>query len=284
MPPELAVLARPLVAAMLGGLVCGVVGVWVVMMNIPFVGVAMSHAAFAGAVTGLLLGINPLLTAAGFCIAASLLIGPVAERADIEPNVSLGIIFSVVLGFAFLAIGLMRGPRAGALSLIWGSILLVSGRDLVLMAVAAAAVLLFLALFYKEIQAVLYNREVARAVGIPERALFFAMLVLCGLSVTANLNTIGGLLIFSLIVNPPSAAYQLTWRLRTMYVLSALFGILSCLVGLLVSWLTDAPAGAVIIITSSAVFGVCLLASRKRRLAGTGRGARDEGRGSEARE
>jgi manganese/iron transport system permease protein len=227
--------------------------------------VAMSHAAFAGAATGLLLGVNPLVTAAIFCLAASLLIGPVAERADIEPNVSLGIIFSVVLGFAFLAIGLMRGPRAAALGLIWGSILLVSVSDLVLMSAATLAVLLFLGLFYKEVQAVLYNREVARAVGIPERALFFAMLVLCGLSVTANLGTIGGLLIFSLIVNPPSAAYQLTYRLRTMYLLSALFGVLSCLAGLLVSWLTDAPAGAVIIITSSAVFGLCLLFSPKRR-------------------
>jgi manganese/iron transport system permease protein len=270
MPPELAVLLKPLAAALLGGLVCGVVGVWVVLMNIPFVGVAMSHAAFAGAVTGLLLGINPLVSAAVFCIAASLLIGPMAERADIEPNVSLGIIFSVVLGFAFLAIGLMRGPRAGALSLIWGSILLVSARDLALMAGAAVAVLIFLGLFYKEIQAVLYNREIARAVGIPERALFFAMLVLCGLSVTANLSTIGGLLIFSLIVNPPSAAYQLTYRLKTMYLLSALFGILSCLVGLLGSWLTDAPAGAVIIITSSAVFGLALLFSPKRRRVGLG--------------
>jgi len=284
MPPELALIWKPLAAAVLGGLVCGVVGVWVVLMNIPFVGVAMSHAAFAGAVTGLLLGINPLVTAAVFCVAASLLIGPMAERADIEPNVSLGIIFSVVLGFAFLAIGLMRGPRAEALNLIWGSILLVSARDLALMAAATGAVLLFLGLFYKELQAVLYNREIARAVGIPERALFFAMLVLCGLSVTANLSTIGGLLIFSLIVNPPSAAYQLTYRLKTMYLLSALFGVLSCLVGLFVSWLTDAPAGAVIIITSSAVFGLCLLLSPKRRAAAKGRGARGEGRGSEARE
>jgi manganese/iron transport system permease protein len=265
MPPELLVLWRPLVAAVLGGMVCGVVGVWVVMMNIPFVGVAMSHAAFAGAAFGLLLGVNPLLSAALFCVAASLLIGPVAERADVEPSVSLGIIFSIMLGLAFLAIGLMRDSRAGALNLIWGSILLVSARDLVVMAAAAAAVLLFLALFYKELQAVLYNREIARAVGIPERALFFAMLVLAGLAVTANLSTIGGLLIFSLIVNPPSAAYQLTWRLRTMYILSALFGVLSCIVGLAVSWLTNAPAGAVIIITSSAIFGLALLFSPKRR-------------------
>jgi manganese/iron transport system permease protein len=268
MPPSLSQFAfiwRPALAAVLGGAACGLVGVWVIMMNIPFVGVAMSHAAFAGAVFGLLLGINPLLTAILFCLAASLLIGPVAERADIEPNVSLGIIFSIALGLAFLGIGLMRGPRTGALSFIWGSILLVSTRDLVFMAAADLVVLLFLALFYKEIQAVLFNREVARAVGIPERAIFFAMLILCGLTVTVNLNTIGGLLIFSLIVNPPSAAYQLTWRLKTMFLLSALFGVLSCVVGLAVSYLTDAPSGAVIIITSSAVFGVSLLASPKRR-------------------
>jgi manganese/iron transport system permease protein len=264
---------RPLLAAVLGGALCGLVGVWVIMMNIPFVGVALSHAAFAGAVFGLLTGVNPLLGAIAFSLLASLFIGPVAERADIEPSVSLGIIFSVVLGLAFLGIGFLPGPRSEALRYIWGSILLVRWPDIAVMAAVALLVTAFLVLFYKEIQAVLFNREVARAVGVPERLVFFAMLALCGLAVTANLNTIGGLLIFSLVINPPSAAYQLTWRLRTMFILSALFGVLSCLVGLAVSWLTDAPSGAVIIITSSAIFGLALLFSPKRR---QGRGARDE--------
>jgi manganese/iron transport system permease protein len=273
---------RALVAAVLGGGTCGLVGVWVIMMGIPFVGVAMSHAAFAGAVMGLLLGVNPLLTALLACIAASLLIGPLAERSDLSPNVSIGIIFSIALGLAFLGIGLLPGPRTEALGLIWGNILLVSRSGLYVMAVAAAVVVGFLLLFYKEVQAVLFSREIARSVGIHERALFFAMLILCGLAVTANLNTIGGLLIFSLIINPPSTAYQLTYRLRTMFWLSALFGVGSCLVGLLVSCLTNAPSGAVIIIVSSAIFGVSLLLSPKR--ARLGRGAGDEGRGAEARE
>ncbi|HDR00322.1 MAG TPA: metal ABC transporter permease [candidate division WOR-3 bacterium] len=262
LPP---LLARQLAAAVLGGAACGLVGVWVVMMRIPFVGVAMSHAAFAGAVIGLLVGVNPLVGAAVACVLASVLIGPLAERSDLEPSVSVGIIFSVVLGIAFLGIGLLPGPRTAALSYIWGNILLVSGRDVTVMAVMTGVVLGFLLLFFKEIRAVLYNREVARAVGVPERPLFYAMLVLCGLTVTANLDTIGGLLIFSLIINPPSAAYQLTWRLRTMFLLSALFGVGSCLVGLVVSYLTDAPSGAVIIITSSVAFGLALLFSPKRR-------------------
>jgi len=262
MPP---LLLQQIAAAVLGGAACGLVGVWVIMMRIPFVGVAMSHAAFAGAVFGLLLGINPLLAATAACILASLLIGPLAERSDLEPNVSVGIIFSLVLGLAFLGIGLMPGPRTSALHYIWGNILLVSVPDVLVMAAITAVVLAFLVLFFKEIRAVLYNREIARAVGIPERFFFYAMLVLCGLTVTANLDTIGGILIFSLIINPPSAAFQLTWRLRTMFLLSALFGVGSCLVGLAVSYLTDAPSGAVIIITSSVIFGLALLLSPKRR-------------------
>jgi len=261
---------RPVAAAIVGGAVCGIVGVWVIMMNVPFVGVAMSHAAFAGAIAGLLLGVNPLVASALACVVASLAIGPIAERADIEPNVSLGIIFSLMLGLAFLGIGLLPGPRTEALRYIWGSILLVTSADLVILGASAAAVLLFLGLFAKEIQAVLFNRDVARAVGIPERPLFLGMLALCGLAVTANLNTIGGLLIFSLVVNPPSAAYQLAWRLRTMYLLSAAFSVGSCLVGLAGSWLFDVPAGAVTIITSSTGFGISLLLSPKRRAARLG--------------
>lgn len=261
----LALLWPPLVAAILGGATCGIVGVWVVLMNIPFIGVTMSHAAFAGAVVGLLFGINPLVASLLCCLIASLLIGPLTEQADLQPSLSLGIIFSAMLGLAFLGIGLLRGPRTEALRLIWGNILLVTRPDLYLLSLTLAAILLFLALFWKEIQAVLFNREIARSVGIPDRSIFLALLFLAGVTVATNLNTIGGLLIFSLIVNPPSAAYQFTWRLRTLYLLSALLAVGSCLVGLGASWLFDLPAGAVIIIVSSLTFAFSLLVSPKRR-------------------
>lgn len=256
---------RPLVAAIVGGAACGIVGVWVVLMNIPFVGITMSHAAFAGAVAGLLLGINPLITSLFCCVIASLLIGPVTEQADLEPGVSLGIIFSAMLGLAFLGIGLLKGPRTEALRLIWGNILLVSNSDILVLIMTLTAILLFLGLFWKETQAVLFNQEVARSVGIPERFIFLALLLLAGVTVATNLNTIGGLLIFSLIVNPPSAAYQLTWRLPTMYLLSMLLAVGSCLLGLGISWLLDVPAGTVIIIASSLTFAISLLLSPKRR-------------------
>jgi manganese/iron transport system permease protein len=257
---------RALIASVLGGTICGIVGVWVVMMRIPFVGVAMSHAAFAGAIFGLLLNVDPLLSALIFCFISTALIGPIADRGDIDPNISIGIIFSIVLGIAFLGMGLIQGSKAEALNFIWGNILIISSKDLFNLAVIAVVVIVFFFFMYKEIQAILFNREMARAIGIPETVLFYCLLFLCGGTVTVNLNIIGGLLIFSLIVNPPSSAYQLTYSLKKMYILSVCFAIGSCLLGLFFSYIFNVPSGAVIIIVSSAIFGISLALSPKRRV------------------
>ena len=255
-----------ILASILGGATCGTVGVFVVLMRIPFVGVAMSHAAFAGAIFGLLTQTNPLAMAILFCLASTSLIGPLADRAEFDPNISVGIIFSVVLGLAFLGMGLLKGPKTEALNLIWGNILLISKNDIILMAAVGAIILFILILLFKEVQAVLFNREIARAVGINEKGIFYSLLFLTGVVVTLNLNTIGGLLIFSLIVNPPSAAYQLTYSLKSMFLLSALFGVSSCLLGLVASYLFNVPSGAVIIIVSSIIFLLAFAFSPKRRV------------------
>ncbi len=255
---------RAILASILGGMGCGIVGVWIVMLRIPFVGVAMSHAAFAGAILGLLLGINPLTLAIILCLGSSFLIGPLSERGEFDPNVSLGIIFSIMLGIAFLGMGFLKGPKTEALRLLWGSILTISPKGLSWLGIITSLLILFSFLFFKETTAILFNREIARAVGIPERAIFYSLLFLSGLTVTLNLSTIGGLLIFSLIINPPSAAYQLTYNLKTMFLLSIIFGISSCLLGLLFSYLFNAPSGAVIIIVSSLIFGFSLLFSPKK--------------------
>lgn len=258
---------RAIVASILGGTACGIVGAWVVLLRIPFVGVAMSHAAFAGSILGLLLGINPTAGALVFCTVSAILIGPIADRGDLSPNVSIGILFSIVLGIAFMAMGMIEGPKTEALRLLWGSILTTTNSDLLLLATTTVLVVGFLMLFHKELKVVIFDREIARAIGIAERPLFYGLLALTGIAVTANLQTIGGLLIFSLIVSPASAAYQLTYRMSLMYVLSAAFAVLSCLAGLFGSYWLNTPSGASIILVSSAIFGVCLMVSPKRRRA-----------------
>lgn len=254
-----------LLAAIIGGAGCGIIGVWVILLRVPFIGVAMSHAAFAGAIVGLLTGVSPLLLGLVACIGAAALVGPTADRTDSDPNLSLGIIFSILVGVAFLGMGLMEGPKSEALSLLWGSILTLGPTDIWLLTVATAVATGFSILFYHELRAVIFSRLIARSTGIPEKALFYALLFICGTTITLNLNTIGGLLIFSLIVNPPSAAFQITYSLGRMLVYSALFAVASCLIGLAVSYLFNAPTGAVIVLVSGMILLVSVAFSPKRR-------------------
>lgn len=255
-----------ILAGLLGGVACSLIGVFVVTMNISFIGVAIAHAAFAGALCGVWLGFNSQAGAFIFSLVAAAIIGPLADRAEFNLDTPIGIIFSAIMGMAFMFMGLLPGPKTQALELLWGSILTVSNFDLGLLAVVAVAVLSLVVLFFKEIQAVIFHREAALAVGIPANLIFYGMLFLTGSSITASLSSIGGLLIFNLILNPAAAAYQLTYNLRMMFLLSALFGVLSAWLGLFISYLLDVPSGATIVIVSAVIFMIAAALSPKRKV------------------
>ena len=257
-----------IISTFLGGMACATIGVFVVLMHMPFIGVVMSHAAFAGALLGLWLGFNPLIGAFAFSLAAAAVIGPLADRGELSPETSLGVIFSLMLGLAFLFLGLMPGTKSAALDLLWGSVLTNTRSYIILLAIVTLVVVGLVVLFYKEIQATVFNRDIALAVGLPATLILYGVLFLTGATVTVTLRSIGGLLIFSLILNPAAAAYQLTYNMRRMFLLAAGFGVLSGWGGLLISYLFDLPSGATIVIVSSVVFMVAAIFSPKRKVKG----------------
>jgi manganese/iron transport system permease protein len=257
-----------ILSTFLGGIACAVIGVFVVLMHMPFIGVAMSHAAFAGALLGLWLGFNPLIGAFGLSLLAAMVIGPLADRGELSPETSLGVIFSLNLGVAFLFMGLMPGTKSGALELLWGSILTNTRGDILLLAIIAVVVVGLIMIFYKEIQATVFNRGIALSVGLPATLILYGILFLTGATVTASLRSIGGLMIFSLILNPAAAAYQLTYSMKKMFILAAVFGVVSGWVGLIFSYLFNIPSGATIVITSSLIFMVTAVLSPKRKVKG----------------
>ena len=257
-----------ILSAFLGGIACATVGVFVVLMHMPFIGVCMSHSAFAGALLGLWLGFDPLIGAFVFSLLAAAIIGPLADRGQLSPETSLGVIFSLMLGLAFLFMGLMPGAKSGALELLWGSILTNTRGDIIFLAVVAIVVVGLVFAFYKEIQATIFQRDIALAVGLPATLILYGVLFLTGATVTASLRSIGGLLIFSLILNPAAAAYQLTYSMKRMFLLAAGFGVFSGWVGLLFSYLFDIPSGATIVVTSSVIFMLSAIFSPKRKVKG----------------
>ncbi len=255
-----------ILSAFLGGITCATIGVFVVLMHMPFIGVCMSHAAFAGALLGLWLGFNPLLGAFALCLVSAAIIGPLADRGELSPETSLGVIFSLMLGLAFLFLGLMPGTKSSALELLWGSILTNTRGDIMLLAVVTIVVVGLVFIFYKEIQATIFHRNIALSVGLPATLILYGVLFLTGATVTASLRSIGGLLIFSLILNPAAAAYQLTYSMKRMFLLSAAFGVLSGWMGLLFSYLFNIPSGATIVVTSSIIFMLAAILSPKRKV------------------
>jgi len=254
-----------LCAATLTGIACSVTGVWIFLLRLAFLGICISHAAFAGALLALLIGQPVFPFAFLFSVLAAAALGPLSDRGSLSPDTSLGILFSAMLGLAFLFMALLPGSRSAALNLLWGNVLTLDSADMTVLAVAASVVLLATILFFKEIQAVVFSRELAAASGVRATAIFYGLLILCGLVIAACLKAAGGLLVFSLVLNPAAAARQLTSRMKTLYLLAALFGVVSGVGGLCISGFFAVPAGASAVLCSSAIFFICMAVSPKGR-------------------
>lgn len=252
-------------AGVFAGVACALAGVFAVLMRLTFIGVCLAHAAFAGGLMALLFGGDPLLGALLASLAAGAVIGPVADRGELSPDTAVGVVFSAMLGLAIFCLGLLPGPKTAGLNLFWGNILTVGRRDLWLLGTVAVAASLAIVVFFKEIQAVACHRQIARACGLPATAIFYGILFFTGLTVTACLPSVGGLLVYSLLINPAAAAYQLTYRLGRLFLLAALFGVVSCEGGLLLAWKLDVPAGASIVLISSLFFLAAVTFSPKRK-------------------
>jgi ABC-type Mn2+/Zn2+ transport system permease subunit len=263
-------LVTSLLAVILAGFVCSTAGVYVVRMNLTALGFTMSHAAFAGAAFAVWQGFNPTLGALIFAIATALILGPVAEKARLKADVMLGFLFSLLMALGFLFLSFAPGDAASgaALSIIWGSIFTVSTLDVLALAILATIVLLFTVGFHKEIMATLFNRKLAEATGVHTRAIYYSVLFLTGMAVAFSLELVGGLLVFALIINPASTAYQFSSDMKQIIWMSPIIGILTSVAGFAISWATDLPTGSTIIIVSATTLAIAIVISPKRRRSG----------------
>lgn len=266
-------------AGTIAGGSCGLLGVHVVGMRIPFVAVCVSHAALAGAVFGSLAGIGagylywPALAAA---MGTALLLGLLDSRGvRLDTNVLIGALFALSMGLAFLGIGLfsiLGKPDNDVRSLMWGNLAFCRWHDVRWMVLVLLIQVGFVTVFAKELRAILFSRSEAAAMGIASTGVWIGFLILTSVVLSVHFQTVGGLLIYSLLINPAAAAYLWARGHERILVLSALLGGASGLGGFVLAAVTDLPAGAVIVITSSVLLLLSgLLARRKGTARGPGR-------------
>jgi manganese/iron transport system permease protein len=247
-------------AAALAGSSVGLLGVYVVGLRMPFLGVAMAHAAMAGAVLGCLLGLPPMLLALVFALATAAGMGWLTtsfSRADL--NTITSILLSLTMGLAFLGIGLNKGDMTPLLGLMWGSLLFVHTADVWIMLALMGCLVLFVTFLGKEMDAMLFSRGIARASGINDRRVLVVFLVLAALIVTVNLQIVGGLLMYSLLTNPAATAFEIGKNMRSVRILSVVFGVLSTFGGFWLSYPMNLPTGACIVIVSVFIYVAALI-------------------------
>jgi len=262
---EYTFMQRAIVAAILIGLVCSVIGVYVVLRGLAFIGAGIAHASFGGVALGVVLGINPLFTAILFCLLTAWGIGLVSRMGRIKEDTAIGIFFASTMAFGILLIGLLEEYNTDLFGYLFGSVLAVSGTDLWLTIGLSVGVLTIVALFYKELLFIAFDPEGAQVSGIPAAALHFLLLGLVALTVVVSLKVIGIILVAALLVTPAAAAYQLTTDFKKMMALSAIFGTGSALVGLALSYQLDTASGATIVLTATVIFFLASLASPRRK-------------------
>lgn len=257
-----------LVAVVLASVACGIIGTYVVVKRIAFLSGGISHTAYGGVGLGYLLGIPPLLGATSISLLAALFIGLASLRLHQAADTAIGIIWAVGMALGIIFVGLAPGPVPDLMSYLFGNVLLVGRSDLVLMAALLLIVLAVVGLLYKELFAVTYDEEYAKAMGIPAERIFLLLLMLIALTVIVLIRVVGIILVIALFTIPPATARLFVNRLSSMMVTSTLIGIVSTVCGLFLSFALNViyqkpfPSGPVIILLSAVIYLLSLVARR----------------------
>jgi len=255
---------RSLLAAAMVGAVCSVIGVFVVLRGLAFVGAGTAHAAFAGVALAYLIGAPPLPLAIAFGLATVWITGVMEEQGRMKLDVSIGILYTATMALAILFIGLMKGYNAEVYGYLFGSVLSVTPEELRTIGILGAVVVGTIVLFSKELYFVVFDQDMAEASGVQARKMFYLLLTLVALTVVVSLKTVGAILVFAMILIPASTAYQLTHSLRQMTIYAVLIGVFSAVGGVLLSYGWDLPSGPAIVLLATTLFFLSVFLSPKR--------------------
>lgn len=271
-PLRHAFMVRALIASVLVGGLCSVVGAFVVLRSMAFLGDAIAHAVLPGIATGMLVAgrgdrRSLFWWALGTSILVALGIGWVSRRGRIREQTAIGIVFAGTFALGIALLSRVRGFAIDLVHVLFGNVLGVSSGDLVLIAAFGAGVLLLVAAFYKELLVVSFDRTHAATLRLPVSVYESLTLILVAVTVVVSLQVVGLALTLALLVAPPTTALLFVRRVPRVMGVGAAIGAASGIAGLYLSYYLDVASGAAIVLVAIACFLLALLASSYRRAA-----------------
>jgi ABC-type Mn2+/Zn2+ transport system permease subunit len=265
-PFALEFMRRALAAALIVGVLCSVIGCFVVLRAMAFLGDALAHAILPGVAVAYLLGADLLVGALVAAVVVALGIGFFSRRGGLKEDTAIGILFAAALALGVLLISTVRSYATDLTHILFGNVLGVTAADLWVTGLLALVVLATLLLFFKEFQLASFDPVLAHMLGRRPELLRFTMLVLLALTIVVSLQTVGVGLVAALLVTPAATAYLLTRRLAAMMLVSALVGAASAVAGLYLSYYLDVASGAAIVLVATAAFVAAFVAAPRRGL------------------
>ncbi|HMJ80725.1 MAG TPA: metal ABC transporter permease [Candidatus Dormibacteraeota bacterium] len=253
-PLQFAFFQRGLAAAVMVGLVTAVVGSYVVLRGLAFMGDALSHAAFPGVVAAYLVQGPFYLGAAIAAIGSALAIGWVSRRGHLRSDTAIGVIFAGMFALGVFLFSTIHRYVGDLFGFLFGEILAISPADLVGLLLLGGGVLAVMALLWKELLYATFDPLGAGASGLPVAALDYLFLALIAVTIVVSVQTVGIILIVAMLVTPAATAQLLTSRFSSMIVIAIAVGVISPVVGLYVSYWLDTASGATMVLVETAVF------------------------------
>ena len=265
-PFTLPFMQRALIASALIGGLCAVIGCYVVLRGMAFLGDALAHAILPGVAIAFVLGGDVFVGALVMAIVAALGIGYLTRGGQVREDTAIGIVFSGALALGVVLISSVRSYQTDLSHILFGNVLSVSSGDLALTIGFGIAVLAAVLLLYKEFLVFTFDPTFAETLKLPVGPLRYLLMILLAVTVVVSLQTVGVALVAALLVTPAAAASLLTRRLSHMMIAAAAFGILSSIAGLYASYYLEVATGASIVLTCTLVFVIVLVVSPRHGL------------------
>lgn len=258
-------LQKALITSVVVGIICGVIGSFIILRGMALMGDAIAHAILPGVAISYILGVNYFYGAVVVGVLTALGIGLISEKSRIKSDAAIGIVFSAAFAVGVILISTAKSA-IDLTQILFGNVLYVRTTDMWLTIIIGVILLLIVVIFFKELLISSFDETMAKVYGLKTRFIHYGIMVLLTLVTVASLQTVGVILVVSLLITPASTAYLLTNRLSTMIVLSSTFGALSSVIGIYFSYVYNLPSGPVIALAATAIFLVALIFSPKQGL------------------
>jgi len=266
-PLQYEFIQRALVASIMVGISCGLIGTYIMLRRLSLIGDALAHSVLPGVVIGFMIsGKNPLGLFLGALVAGiltSILISYVERNSKIKEDTSIGIIFTGAFALGILLVSQLKQVHIDLSSYLFGDVLGVSDSDLIMSSVITVFILISVILFYKQLLVTSFDPVMAYVIGISTSLVHYFLMTLLSMSIIAGLQSVGVILIIAMLITPPATAFLLTDKLKPLLILSVLIGVFSSVIGLYLSYHFNFASGASIVLTAVVIFSLTFLFSPK---------------------